>query len=1716
MLLAKFSRAALAFKFVISLILAVGAVVFALSSPASSQTTPDLEGGFKPYGSYHGGDIDTVNLGTGNLTIHIPLLSYPQRGRLKLDYWLAYNAEAWHGKSDGAGGYFYVYGPQTFPFPCVTSGVTLVSSLSWCASTVFEESGSAQDPINIPPGCVRLATGTVCPVLDQGNIDNAPNWNVTTVVDPMGGSHQFAPTTTDLTHYTSVDTTGMRLDNPTSPGTSSPPAFTTSDGTRWLFSAAPGPYGFFTGGVGAEQDVYGNQITVNSSGYNDSQGRSIPYPGAAQLQQLGCPTGTTTSSWSVPAYKGSATYLLCYTAEQIATNYNFGQQSANSQPVYAQGQAVATLLTAVVLPSTPATMWQFQYDSQGNLHKLTLPTGGSITYQWAPPVISCGSGNPLTFNQVLQSRTVDPGDGTPPSVWNYAISSTVSTVTDPANNDTVHTFGQINPSMPLTCAGYETNVSFYQGTGSSRVLLKSVDTNYSYQTNVGDQGATWMNVFATEIKTSIFSGAGVTSSTVIRKPDAGEALYEPPVPSYSYSAIHGVDSEYSFDYGVTVPATGIAGASRSKTTVWQWEHNSAYLALGLMSMPSSIKVADASGTVSETDYLYDEPSYSPGLVQGDPTTITAVNLTGITSSSPKTHTAWNNLGQKTASYDANLNSPTLYSYDASICGGSVLTSTTDPLGHTISGTYDCPSDLLTSITDSNQNKTNFAYDVFSRIKSATYPDGGSTGFVYDDTNKLVTRTVAASPDPDQTTNVAFDGLGREMYRTMSAGSSVLQPAPLTNEVDTHYDAMGRVASVTDPYVAGQTATANSTSTVYDALGRPVQQNAPDGTSKSTCYNGIASGLVLNCLATPGGPANMTWIDSTDEAGNTTRRSSDSFGRLRQVLEPNAQRQPALETDYGYDSLDNLLTVSQLGTGTEVPRNRYFLYDSLSRLVASNNPETGTICYGSTSGNAPPFLSAGGQTNCTEGYDLNGNLLTKTDARGSAIGYSYDPLNRLLSRTFGTGPSSILVDQYSYDGNVGIWASPSLNGASPNTVGRLSFTRSINPTTLQTCDITSTRNCDDQYFGYDAMGRLKHLTAAPPSVWGSQAYFVDATYNLAGAMMTLDYPDGVTSITQTHDAAGRLASVSPAGANTIPYAQLSYLPSGSPQTIKYGNGVTENLALNSRLQPCEHNAFLPGTVGGSMIFDKQYFYSPTSWLPCGNQTGNNGNIFGINDVTNPPQGSGKYSQTFTYDPLNRLASFTADYMAGQGRHQDFTIDSFGNITGQNSTEPPVGGGADPLAFQATYDANNHITSYNCLRPGFATFGAPPPPYDASGNLGCLGTYGFNGQTYAWDGDSRLAAVYKQQNGTAYSSASIYTYDASGNRIRSDQVPSIQPDFAVAQVLFGPVLAAPTYREYTYFGGQMLGEQDQDDNWTNYIYAGGKKVAMVPGTETQLVTSVVSAGENQLGWTLPAPTNADGTPYTVKTGDHLCWRQYNTGGALGGPGLFFTNGQSTYWRWGDLETGAYVNQGGTQNAWSTRCGDLSGGGYTTGWTVAALTVEIDFTPPPGTWGIRYADMSITSADGTVTPIALTVISSGFQGSSYSSPIAYTASVPLDGDPTEVPETYAASTHYFLADQVGTTQLEFASGGYPVWRGDFAPFGQELDVQATANRYKFTGKERDTESGLDYFGARYYASSMGRFMSPDWAAKAEPVPYAKCWTDPQSLNLYSYVRNNPLGTT
>ena len=113
-------------------------------------------------------------------------------------------------------------------------------------------------------------------------------------------------------------------------------------------------------------------------------------------------------------------------------------------------------------------------------------------------------------------------------------------------------------------------------------------------------------------------------------------------------------------------------------------------------------------------------------------------------------------------------------------------------------------------------------------------------------------------------------------------------------------------------------------------------------------------------------------------------------------------------------------------------------------------------------------------------------------------------------------------------------------------------------------------------------------------------------------------------------------------------------------------------------------------------------------------------------------------------------------------------------------------------------------------------------------------------------------------------------------------------------------------------------------------------------------------------------------------------------------------------------------------------------------------------------------------------------------------------------EVPGTQAALPTYRLLDHLGS-EVGTIDPNNVVSLHDYAPFGQTFSG-GTNDPYQFTGKERDTESGLDYFGARYYASNAGRWMLPDWSSVPEAVPYANL-NLPATLNLYTYVGNNPI---
>jgi len=104
--------------------------------------------------------------------------------------------------------------------------------------------------------------------------------------------------------------------------------------------------------------------------------------------------------------------------------------------------------------------------------------------------------------------------------------------------------------------------------------------------------------------------------------------------------------------------------------------------------------------------------------------------------------------------------------------------------------------------------------------------------------------------------------------------------------------------------------------------------------------------------------------------------------------------------------------------------------------------------------------------------------------------------------------------------------------------------------------------------------------------------------------------------------------------------------------------------------------------------------------------------------------------------------------------------------------------------------------------------------------------------------------------------------------------------------------------------------------------------------------------------------------------------------------------------------------------------------------------------------------------------------------------------------------AWVRYYFRDHLGSTRIITRPDGGKYYDADYYPFGGErVYLNACPDNYKFTGKERDPESALDYFGARYYSNPIGRFLSCDPSRAGVRSP------DPQTWNQYSYALNNPL---
>jgi len=118
-------------------------------------------------------------------------------------------------------------------------------------------------------------------------------------------------------------------------------------------------------------------------------------------------------------------------------------------------------------------------------------------------------------------------------------------------------------------------------------------------------------------------------------------------------------------------------------------------------------------------------------------------------------------------------------------------------------------------------------------------------------------------------------------------------------------------------------------------------------------------------------------------------------------------------------------------------------------------------------------------------------------------------------------------------------------------------------------------------------------------------------------------------------------------------------------------------------------------------------------------------------------------------------------------------------------------------------------------------------------------------------------------------------------------------------------------------------------------------------------------------------------------------------------------------------------------------------------------------------------------------------------------------FDGERVARKDFPGGAVSYYFSDHLKTTDIVTDAQGNIKNESDFYPWGGELQfLNADSNHYKFTGKERDSETGLDYFGARYYSNALGRFVGTD------PIYFqASMLRDPQRFNLYAYVRDNPL---
>lgn len=798
------------------------------------------------------------------------------------------------------------------------------------------------------------------------------------------------------------------------------------------------------------------------------------------------------------------------------------------------------------------------------------------------------------------------------------------------------------------------------------------------------------------------------------------------------------------------------------------------------------------------------------------------------------------------------------------------------------------------------------------------------------------------------------------------------------------------------------------------------------------------------------------------------------------------------TSYAYDLNDNLTHVTD-SQGNQ----KWFRYDGLKRKLFMNDPDRGVMTYT---------------------YDDASNLASTLDAKAQSITYTYDGVNRLRTEDYHDegqplSPNRIYVPSspisptnqpdvaYFYD--VPLPNVPVGDGSTAtarNTKGMLAYVQDLS---------------GEEHTSYDARGRVEHVIKRLPdpvflsSISNLQSQIQNplVSYRTAFAYDSLDrvtaltYPDS-DAVGYEYNARNLLARVTGGPSGSI-ISAIAYRASDQLAQIDYGNNVRTTYAYDPRLRLSElgtRNAQL-----GTELLNFTYEFDGVS------------NIKAIRDQRPgsavPGGDKRRNTQLFQYDDLYRITR--AQYSFALPGEQPSTLNPQPSTNHITYRYDRIGNMMNQASDIAHLDRGVSVTDLGNMSYGGAsgrmsrigrTTAEPGPhaltgvstgnrsfPYDLNGNMTVI-----DGLTNTWDFKDRLIQV-EDTNMVAR-----YTYDYTDRRVLKRVFPKspLAPTGGEGQGE-GARPSSVLYPD-KYF------EVREHDAPVKYVWNGNTRVARVTGslTTTQRTQRLrVYPGFNMVSLAVTA-TNALSqlstlNPQLITSAQR--WNSPTFSWVTVTPADTLPAGTVLWLR---LSTNATLTVTGTY-AEPTNQVVSPGTHFIAGWGLQPLSLSpISYPLSPATatlwaynnqtkaWRKRLTGELQTLSD---VPAMLAPGDALFARPEVVSTLT-------------VPESALAVRYYHqdhlgsssvLTDAAGALVSETANYAFGFARNEFLP-------RNLREPYQFTQKERDGETLLDYFEARFLAAFVGRFLAYDPLAN---YPAARMQTVPQRLNPYAYALSSPL---